>query len=256
MSLVRPGEDVNSGSEDIFTKASVENENFYAGGFNADQMYQDPLLTGFAFIVWTRLPEWVTKEYQNFRKLTQKNFQGFDGLADLDITPVGITEGFSPNEYAVAQNMNGKPNTFTLRHNEYSGSPIRNAYTHWVTGIRDPNTGIATYPKQYGLDYRAKNHTGELMYMVVRPDANNVDKKIIEFACYWTAVWPQRVNLAHLSFAKSTQTAPIELEQPFSGVFNMSPAVDKAAADLLRSGAHGFDFQEMAGYEPSNVSAG
>lgn len=253
MSIVRPGEGMNSGSEEIYAEANSAQENFYTGGFNSDVLYFDPLLVGMAFIVWTRFPSWVTDEYPNIKLLTQKNFAGFDGLADLEITPADVTEGFATNAYQIAQNMGPKPNNFTLRHLEYSGSPIKNAYQHWVTGIRDPETGIATYPKQYGMDYRAKNHTGELMYIVTRPDADNLEKKIIEFACYWTAVFPRRIPLAHFVYTKGTQNAPVEIEQPFSGVMHISSKVDEAAVQLLKNSQHGFDFREENEYEAPNA---
>jgi hypothetical protein len=254
MSIIRPGTGMNSGSEVIYGEANSNKPEFYTGKFNSNDLLYDPLVVGFAFIIWTKFPDWVTKEYPNVKQLTQKNFAGFDGLSDIEINTVGVQEGFAANEYHIAQNMGAKPSTFNLKHLEYSGSPIRNAYTHWVTGIRDPETGIATYPKQYNLDYAAKNHTAELMYIVTRPDANNFEgKNVIEFACYWTAVMPKRIPLAHHTYTKATQNAPIEIDQPFAGVFHIGPKVDEAAVKLLKAKQHGFEFIEENGYEPTNI---
>ena len=188
--------------------------------------------------------------------ITQKNFAGFDGLADIDLATAGVTEGFAQNEYHVAQNMSAKPSTFNLKHLEYSGSYIRNSYTHWVTGIRDPRTGIATYPKKYDMDYKAINHTAELMHMVLRPDANNTDKAIIEFAAYWTAVMPKKIPMSHFNYTKATQNVPIEIDMPFSGIMHWGPNVDKAAVQLLKSKAHGFDWVTQNDFELKNAQAG
>lgn len=256
MSLIKPDPSINGGNKEVFNLENSKQENFYTGGFNGDKIYYDPLITGFAFIVWTRFPEWVTKYYPDIKSLTQKNFQGFGGLSDIDLTTAATTEGFSANEYHIAQNVGITPNEFTLKHNELSGSPIRNAYTHWVTGIRDPRTGIATYPKQENLEYRAWNHTAELMYIMTRPDADNVQKTIIEFACYWTAVMPKRIPIGHFNYDKATQNAPVDIEIPFSGIFHMSPKVDAAAANMLKTGAHGFDFEELSEYDPKNINPG
>lgn len=250
---------MNSGSEAIYAEANSAKANFWTGDFNTNEQYYDPLLVGHAFIIWTRFPSWVTEEFPNFKSLSQKNFAGFDGLADIELTTAASTEGFAANEYHVAQSLGAKPSTFNLKHLEYSGSPIKNAYQHWVTGIRDPRTGISTYPKQYGLDYRAWNHTAELMYIVTRPDANNYEgdkaKDIIEFACYWTAVMPKKIALAHFNYTKATQTVPIEIDMPFSGVMNISEKVDEAAVTLLRAGQHGFSFEEENEYVPENASS-
>lgn len=255
MSLTKPGAGINSGSEQIYAEGNSAQTNFWTGDTNTNMQYFDPLLVGHAFIVWTRFPVWVEQEYPNIKALTQKNFAGFDGLADIELQTAAATEGFSPNEYHVAQNMGAKPSAFNLKHMEYSGSPIKNAYQHWVSGIRDPRTGIATYPKQYGMDYRAKNHTAELMYIVTRPDANNyVEKNVIEFACYFTAVMPKKIALSHFNYTKATSNVPIEIDMPFSGVFHISKNVDVAAAALLQSEAHGFTFEEEDEYVPINIS--
>jgi len=255
MSIVKPGAGMNSGSDAVFNAGSSSEDNFFTGGFNHNAQYFDPLVTGHAFIVWTRFPEWVLKEYPNIKSLTQKNFLALDGIVDIELATQGITEGFSANEYHIAQGIAAKPSSFNLKHLEYSGSPIKNAYQHWVTGIRDPRTGIATYPKQYGLDYRAKNHTAELMYIVVRPDANNIEKNIIEFAAYFTSVFPKKIALGHFNYAKSTQNANNEIDMPFAGQLHISPKVDEAAVALLKSGAIGFNFEEEAEYDPSNIQA-
>lgn len=257
MSLIKPGAGMNSGSDAIYDEKNSAKENFWTGDYNTNEQYYDPLLVGHAFIVWTRFPSWVEKEYPNFKMLTQKNFAGIDGLTDIELNSAGNTEGFSQNEYHIAQNLNGKPNTFNLKHLEYSGSPIKNGYQHWVSGVRDPRTGIATYPKQYQLDYSAKNHTAELMYIVTRPDANNyADKKIIEFACYWTAVFPKKIPIGHFNYTKATQTTPIEIDMPFSGVFHIGAKIDEAAVALLQQGAHGFAFENENEFVPGNIQGG
>jgi hypothetical protein len=246
---------MNSGSEKIYQEAASREANFFNGGTNDDAQFYDPLVTGYALIIFTRFPVWVEKEYPNCKTLLQKNFRGFDGLQDIDLNTNGSQEGYSQNEYHVALNMSAKPNTFNLKHLEYSGSPIANLYTHWVTGIRDPRTGIATYPKKYDLEYAAKNHTCELMYIVLRPDADNKDKDIIEFACYWTNAMPKRIPMGHWNYAKGQQTSDIEIDMPFSGVFHRSPKVDEAAVALFRQGAHGYDFLEENNYDPANWQA-
>ena len=48
------------------------NANFWQGTYNSGDMYYDPLITGFGFFVWTRLPVWVTDRFRNFKALTQK----------------------------------------------------------------------------------------------------------------------------------------------------------------------------------------
>ena len=228
MSLKKPSSGIQP-----FNYSAASTDSFFQGQFQSDTIVRDPLVSGFAFIKWLHVPDWVTKEYPDFLAMTEKNLRAFGGLNDIDMTTFAIQEGFtgSENQFAGgAQMFQG----FTMSHREYSGSPIRNAYSHWVTGVRDPVTGIATYPKNYGVEYTAKNHTGELLYVMTRPDADNTDNsKIIEFACLYTMVMPTRIHLSHLNFTAGTNDGS-ELEQQFIGVPHISPAVDELAIEQIK----------------------
>ena len=237
-------------------KSIIENaskSNFWQGTYNSGEMYYDPLITGYGFFVWTRLPVWVVKQYPNFANLTQKNFAGFDGFSDLEINTAAFTAGFTTNELHVAQNMGAKPNSFNIKMAEFSGSPMTAMWQYWVSGIRDPETGVATYAKVAGVDYALKNHTGELMYIVTRPDADNVDKNIIEFAAYFTCVMPKRINMGHWNYTKGTQETPIELEQPLSAIVHWGPKVNAKAYTLLKSNI-GFKFMHENEWDPAESS--
>jgi len=252
--MIIPGEasTFNANASGNSGKSIIENSsnaNFWQGAYNSGDMYYDPLITGFAFMVWTRLPDWVTKQFPNFANLTQKNFAGFDGFSDLELNTAGFTAGFTTNELHIAQNMGAKPNSFNIKHAEFSGSPMTTMYQYWVSGIRDPETGVATYAKEAGIDYSIKNHTGELMYMVVRPDADNVERNIIEFAAYFTCMTPKRINMGHWNYTKGTQETPIEIEQPFSGIVHWGPKVTAKAYTLLKSNI-GFTFLHENDWDP------
>src|SRR5690606_28019182 len=190
--MIKPGEGIRVFDTNIATRG-----NFFNGVFNTrrDFLEWDPLVTGFAFIVWTKLPPWLVSEYRGFQAMTEKNFKALGGLSDMDLGTVAHNNGFANNEFHIPGNLTKQNVEITATHQELSGSPIKNMYQFWVTGIRDPETGIATYPKLYGLEYSSKNHTAELMYIVTRPDANNIEGNNIEFAAYWTGVFPKRIPL-------------------------------------------------------------
>jgi hypothetical protein len=221
---------------------SDPNKNFFSGSFhkkNADLTY-DPMVGGYAFILWTKVPTWLTATgnsgagFSNFAQFTQRNFRAFGGLSSIELSTAAHTQGFAANEYHVAQSITKANTDFTLRHTEFSGSPVKNMYQAWVTGIRDPETGIATYPKKFGVAYGAQNHTGELLYIVTRPDADNIGQGIIEFSAYYTNVMPTRIPLDHLNFELGSHEIP-EIEIPFKGTLHLSQKVDTFAAGKLAS---------------------
>ena len=223
---------------------------FFNGSLNTLELDFDPLITGYAFFKWVTLPTWVVSAYPNFAQMTEKNFNSFGGISDIELESSNIAHGFNANEFNFATGIKKNNTDFNIKHNEFSGSPIRNMYQYWITGIRDPETGIATYPKTYGIDYSTKNHTGELVYIVTRPDANNVDSENvnnIEFACYYSAVFPTKIILGHFNHDIGSHDK-VEYDQSFKGNFHMSAKVDAFAKEVLASKTYGI--LELAEFDP------
>jgi len=231
----------------------ASNKSFFNGSYNTMNLDFDPLVTGYSFFKWVVVPTWITDTFADFQAMTEKNFLTGFSLADMELQTTDITHGFAANTYNVASNIQKGNNEFSITHREFSGSPIRNMYQYWVSGIRDPETGIATYPRVHGVDYSAKNHTGELVYIVTRPDADNVGRPNIEFACYYTAVMPTKIQLSQFAFTHGTHDA-VEYEQNFRGVFHMSSKVDAFAKQVLAEKVYGF--MEMGEFDPKNPDMG
>lgn len=226
--MLIPGNKINIFSND---KSRVQG-NWFTGKMNTQKLDFDPLVTGYAFIVWTKLPFWVKNTYENFADMTQKNFKSFEGLSNIELQTAQYAHTFNANNYEYATTIQKQNTNFTLKHQEFSGNPIKNMYQFWVTGIRDPETDIAVYPRAFGCTYGAKNHTGELLYIVTRPDANNVENSNVEFAAYYTAVMPTSVPIAHFNYQQGTHDSP-EIDINFVGDLHIGPEVDNFAQDVL-----------------------
>lgn len=209
-------------------KGTSTTSSFFTGGMDLQELQFDPFVTGYAFIIWTHLPKWVTSEFQNFKSMSEKNFKSFDGISDMTLNTATYTHTFNANEYNFASGISKDNTEFTIKHQEFSGSPIKNMYQYWVTGIRDPETNIATYPRKANMDYAAANHTGTLLYVVTRPDANNIEKNNIEFAAYYTNVMPTKVPLGHLNYSQNDNNG-VEIDITFKGTMHISPKVDEFA---------------------------
>jgi hypothetical protein len=236
----------------VFDTNITADANFFKGVNNLQTIDFDPLVTGYAFIVWTKVPKWVEKVFPNFANFTQKNFLSFGGLQDLDLNTGSMQQGFAANEYFVPTNLQKQNTDFTLKHQEFSGSPVKNMYQFWVTGIRDPETGIATYPAMYNCDYAAKNHTGELLYIMTRPDASNIGRNNIEFAAYYTNVLPTKVPLGHLNFELGSHD-PQTIEMPFKATMHLGPKVDAFAKTKLNTV---YAFREESLFDPETSNTG
>jgi hypothetical protein len=234
----------------VFDDSIAKQGNFFTGEYNTMKLDFDPLINGYSFFKWTVLPQWLTDVFPGFRDMTEKNFvEGFS-ISDIDLETGSITSGFAGNDYNFATTIKKNNTDFSIKHREFSGSPIRNAYQYWISGIRDPETGIATYAKRAGIAYSAKNHTGEICYITTRPDADNVDMTNIEFACYYTAVFPTKIQLSQFSFSAGDHSNT-DYDQSFKGVFHMGANVDAYAYEILKNKVYGIS--ELNDFDPSNI---
>lgn len=220
----------------------------------------DPYVSGFAFIKWVNLPSWI--DQANFRALTQKNFKSMQGISNVELETEGVKGGFTNNEFHYTKGIGNKSSEFTLKYQEHSGSPLTRIYDHWVSGIRDPKTGIATYPSRYNLPYHSAYHTGTLLYVVTRPDADNfggLNSGNIEKAFLWTHVQPKRINLEHYNFEAGSHDF-FELEQQFTGVLHFGEAVDTWASTYIRDKVYPFytenSFDDLAYYNYEGNAGG
>lgn len=219
------------------TGVSAATTDFFNGHVPMNNTSHDPYISGYAFIVWLDVPIWIPNR-DDFKLLSQKNFKAFSGISDITMGTAAITAGFTANESHYAKDIT-KNSDFTLKYTAHSGSPLDKSYNSWVSGIRDPKTGIATYCKEAGLDYHSSNHTGVLLYVVTRPDADNFDKKNIEFAALYTKVMPTKIALAHFNFEAGNHD-PSELEQEFKAYMHIGPKVEEFAAGYLAGKVYNF----------------
>lgn len=123
--MLLPGESDNIRA---FNTDYAGDGDFYTGHANLQKLNFDPYISGFAFIVWTKIPVWVTKEFPNFASMTERNFQSFEGISDMTLNTADYTHTFNGNNYSVNATIEKGNNTFTIQHQEYSGSPMKNMY--------------------------------------------------------------------------------------------------------------------------------
>lgn len=209
---------------------------FFTGFDDTINLYLDPYVTGYAFIYWVELPSWFEKDpdLKYFKTLTERNFRSFQGVSSIEINPVTTQSGFAGNEIGWIGDVNSGNTEFTISHKEYSGGVMRKLYQKWVSMMRDRRTGIALYPKLYGVEYGARNHTGQLLYIVCRPDVTNTNEKTVEYACFYSNVFPTNVPLDTLyNFELGSQDSPT-IDISFRGVPEIGPDVEEYAANILK----------------------
>lgn len=223
----------------------VKNPDWFDGQLNQlSPIAVEPLISGYAFIKWLKVPSWLLTAHPYFKELTEKNLVSFEGNTDITLETVSMTQGFSKTESMFAGGMAAVDSTFTMNHNEYSGSPVARAYGYWTASVRDPRTNIAIYPS-YGAGeeykYSIKNHTGILLYAKTRPDFNSgygasgLSVEAIEYASLYTFVMPTKILLGHQNFEASTNDKAGPLSMEFTGKKLIGDKINKLALTYLQA---------------------
>ena len=224
-----PLENLNSMSSTYFTGVSPE---------TFADVELDPFVTGYSFIYWVKLPAWFEQDpdLKFFKTLTQKTMRSFQGITDINLQDVSRTEGFAGNEVSSVGGIQRGNTDFTIGFKEYIGTPVTKMFTKWISLIRDPNTGIAIYPKLYNVEYSAKNHTAVLLYLSCRPDVTNTGKQNVEKAVLYANVFPLNIPISALfNYELGSQESPTSVDVNFKGVPLMGPQVDEYGKKILDS---------------------
>lgn len=211
------------------------NNSVFTGVDDQVNLYLDPIVTGYGFIYWVQLPSWFEQDddLKYFRQFSQKNFRSFNGIGSLELQTVENQTGFAAHDISVVTGIQRQNTEFQIGHKEYSGSPMTKMYRKWISLIRDPRTNLAVYPKLYNIEYGARNHSGQLLYIMTRPDATNTGHNTVEFAQFYSNVVPTNVpNDSLYNFEIGNQDSP-EIEITFKGFPEMGPNVDKFAQKIL-----------------------
>jgi hypothetical protein len=225
--------------------SNYDADNLFQGVWrlNQDNLHRfDPFITGYAFFIWLKKPAFFDEGiWKNFKALTERNFKALSGISSMTLAADDLNMGFAGNILPVPTNMPKENNSFSLNHYELAGSPVREGYQYWVTGIRDPETGLATYHgkiNQDGMKYSLKNHTAEAIYIVTDPSgaslyAGSRAYAGIEFACYYTNVFPTKIPQDHLNYTAGDHSASQEIDIEFRGCFHQSRAINELAKTVM-----------------------
>ena len=197
----------------------------------------DPFVNGYAFLYWVSLPSWFEqdKDLENFKVLTQKTMVSINGINDLELVDGDQPYGFAGNSVSNPTGVTRGNTDITIGFKEYSGTPITKSIRKWISYIRDPNTGIATYPKEFNVELSAANHTGQFLLIFMRPDVTNVDHDNIEKAFLCSHVYPLNAPYSTLySYELGSQNSPDSVEVNFKVVPLEGKAVDDYARKILK----------------------
>lgn len=219
---------------------------------NLDQL--TPYIPGIARLFMHKEPVFMQvafpQETDNFKSYIETGYKQVQGINDVSVTAETIQGGWANQSYEIISSVEDQTNEITIALYEQTGSPVREFIELWITGVRDPRSGVAHYhgvvetPGENGhratnlkegtynkdetaksrgqsiistsdtsniyVPYAEKNHTAEFVYYDLDPTAH-----YIEYACMFAHAFPKQVNKDQYNFS-SGERSPVEVSVPFS----------------------------------------
>ena len=232
-----------TGGRQITKKFDDANTDLFRGILQLDHgrlNQYDFMVGGYGMFFWINLPTFMQAGNPDlaarFKNLTEKGATSFDGIQDMQVSTEDVTGGIAGNSFKQVTNMKDEFDTFTIKVYELQGSPYREAIEYWLTGIRDPKSGWATYHgllqkgvDNGGLEYSAANHSGELIYIATDPSGMKV-----EYACVVANVIPTKVPKSHLDLTHGEHQM-VQMDLEFTGVKYESNWIMEIAQKILEA---------------------
>lgn len=221
----------------IQTNAKVNTKAFnkfsyFLGGIDTTHQNLDqftPYIKGVSRIFLHKPPAFMQQfdadMTNRFKTYIETGYTAIEGIADIDVDFIDFEGGFANQKYQTVSLARDNTEEITIQVYELTGSPIREYLDTWVTGVRDPRSGIAHYHGMIdqGIEYSERNHTAEMVYVNLDPTASE-----IEYACLFAHMFPARVPKSHLNYSTGDRgNAQLDLE--FKTEKYESPAINNIA---------------------------
>lgn len=197
----------------------------------------DPLKTGQARIFFLKMPVFMKKilptETKNIKHLMEYGFIGVDGIQNITMDFESISGGYSGKSFETATVAKDETQSVTLKLYEFSGSPVREYMTTWISGISDPFTGIGHYHGAMDVDptilYSQVNHTAEAIYVQTDKTGRGAG---IEYACLLTNMMPKQAKVDHFNYESGTH-AVVQTDVEFTTTKYESAQINEVAKALV-----------------------
>ncbi len=224
-----------------------ENFSYFLGGIDVtDQNLEQftPYIRGVSRIFVHKLPPFLMYDYAEFSKrfkaYLETGYTSVDGIGDITVDFTDFEGGFAGQRYSTVSMSHDETENVTIQVYELSGSPIREYLDLWITGVRDPRSGIAHYHGQLSqCGYSERNHTMEMFYVNLDPTAQQ-----IEYVAMFAHMMPTRVPKSHLNYEKGNHdNAQLDLE--FRTTKYESPAINDVGYWYIQNSKVNYNYLEF-----------
>lgn len=185
---------------------------------NLDSM--TPYVPGISRLFMHTVPKFMDLQFKsltsNFKSYIETGYKSVTGIGDVSADVITLEGGWAAQSFSNISAVKDDTDEITITLYEQSGSPVREFIETWMTGMRDPQSGVAHYhgaldneDNDLAIDYGEKYHTCEFIYMDLDPTA-----RYIEYACLFAHCFPTRISKSHLNY-ESGSRGEVALDIPF-----------------------------------------
>ena len=241
---------------------SYENFSYFLGGVDVTDQNLDqftPYIQGVSKIFVHKTPPFMSllqrkasndgfaEWSRQFKTYLESGYTRIDGIGDISAEFVDFEGGFAAQKFSNVSTVRDETDTLSIQLFELTGSPVREYIETWMTGVRDPRTGIAHYHGVIGqkgddgvvINYQEKNHTAEFVYLSMDPTA-----KKIEYACLFAHAFPTKVPKSHLNYESGNRDR-VQMDLDFNITKYESYAINNIAIGYMNASAITYNYLDF-----------
>ena len=216
---------------------SFQNFSYFLGGI--DDTHQNlnqftPYIPGVARIWMYKVPHYMNEIFpsktHNFKTFVEAGYTSVQGINDLSVDFTDFNGGFANQTFSTVASVTDGTNEISISMYELTGSPIREYLDTWVTGVRDPRSGIAHYHgaiREGRVSYGEINHSCEFVFADMDPTGMD-----LEYACLLAHGFPMSVPKGHLNYT-SGERQGVQMDCSFKVTKYESSAINQVGAWYL-----------------------
>lgn len=226
--------DVNNKPFMAKNEKSFKNFSYFLGGIDVTHQNLDqfnPYIQGVSRLFMHKPPLYMNVAFHDattrFKTYIESGYTRIDGISDISVSFVDFEGGFAGQRFSNVSLAQDETDTITVSVYELSGSPVREYLDTWISGVRDPRSGIAHYHgligraiTDGGMEYAETNHTAEFIYVTLDPTGLKP-----EYCCMFAHAFPTKVPKSHLNYEKG-ERSNVQMDIEFKVTKYESPAIN------------------------------
>lgn len=225
-----------------FDASNIQKYSLFLGGLDTthESLKQyDPLRTGYGRIFFVRMPFFMEclmpTATKGVKHMLEYGNTGVTGLGNTTLDFEQFTGGYAGKSFDIPTVAKDETTEITIQLYEFAGSPIREYMEMWISGISDPNTGLATLHNARTdsgerVKYTQANITAEAFYVHTGPTGRADD---IQYSCFLTNMMPKQATKDHFEYTSGDHKI-VQISQTFTCVKYESAQINNVAKALIR----------------------